>query len=417
MNRQFLSGMDNFLLVLQRKVDQQRGAGFISHFQLLLNDKPNTEKLNELIQSNPLINQLNRFYVHCPSLGKPFWKKGTEKNTRIIHCQATQKDMWPSIRNKTVDIKKGELLFFHLIEHPNKQFSVVLSWHHVLMDGYGAKLLLEHLFEGTPVKLSAIEEKNTVYTLWQHLVEAKDYLKDTTKGALHGSFLKGKATQTPQINILNFNPTEYAHIQKNLRVSNVAFFESLWYLGEIGIEVANMLKKKGSLSGDLWVPLPMEMRKKGAMGPVLGNHYSFAFYRIKTRLMENAAQLKSDLLAQLKTQMKVKMPKKYANMVNLLRYMPHVLYQKLITRPNGENISGFVFSMSPAWSPSIKILGKKVQETLALPPDTTPPGLAFQWVKQEQSAQLVVQYNEAMYASEEIQNMCVQLKNRLINHG
>src|SRR5690606_12744226 len=132
-----------------------------------------------------------------------------------------------------------------------------------------------------------------------------------------------------------------------MKQQNLIFFESAYALGCVAYSYAQLLSQKNILTGDLWIPVPVETRKKGSEGPYLGNHYTFMFYRLSTEILKNRETTIREVVKQFKEQMKIALPTKYFSMMELLRLIPSSLYYQLIKGPNGESLASALFSYSP----------------------------------------------------------------------
>ena len=124
------------------------------------------------------------------------------------------------------------------------------------------------------------------------------------------------------------------------------FGRSPFYLACSARAVKEILVQRKSVVSNFWIPVPQNQRKKGALGPLLGNHLSFLFYRLNTTTLESLRNSVISINDQMVNQVRNGIPKAYDVLMNFLKRIPSSLYYQLIKGPQGGSLSGFLFTLA-----------------------------------------------------------------------
>lgn len=395
---------------------KQGNTSYHCRFIMTLNEKLDDSTLQQAIQQSAYFQLLERTKLFFPKLGIPRWQiaqKRTGTNVYVHHSNSD--DITEVVLNKSIELKSDRLYHFDLIQHP-KHSTLVFSWHHILMDGYGANALLYSL--SNPVKDAQLNflpasPKESLRQQWNKLMKTKDFLKDISKGSL----LKIKEiTNNQKVEFvelkLDISQTEKTKLA--VKKYSRGGIDTPYFLGVIAMAYFKILEKRGTEFQDIFVPVPMELRKAKAIGPIVSNQHTLLFFRIKSKLRTNKALLIKDLNAQFFDQIKTRMPHNYASMINLLRILPTSWYYKLVKGPNDESLAGFLYSQSPSPNNLSQLLGCQVVDALALPPNTSPPGISFQMMTFGGQLKLIIQFSQSCFQREEITSIAHQIQKELI---
>lgn len=412
-----LSGADYFLLALDKHIKQQSGPGFVCRFVMEFEGLLSKSDLREAVERSIYFKTLRKVYLSNPDVGIARWKMGKESRPIPIRVGEQSEDSLPDdLLQSNIDLKAESLFAFDLIHIGEIKTILVFSWHHLLMDGYGVNKLLASLNDDSCFDLKDFfpqEEKEGLWKQWKQLVFTKDYLRVISKKPL----LQIEADYSkPRIGYLldQLTEEEYRQVKENSRLHNQGLVHTPYYLTSAALAFDKVAAQKNLGNKDIFVPVPMEMRKANATGPVLTNQHSMLFFRIPRDLMQQKAKLVKEVNRQLFEQVKLRVPQQYATMSRMLRHIPLWFYYLLIKRPNGDSIAAFPFSQSPSPDNLKDLLGLKLLNATALPPSTAPPGISFQIMTFGQKLNLVLQYSESCFTKEEAQQMLDGFKDQLL---
>ncbi|MBA3707062.1 MAG: hypothetical protein H0W84_14510 [Bacteroidetes bacterium] len=348
----------------------------------------------------------------------PKWK--TNPDTSIDVTTHQDDSFLPAaLLNKKMSAEKAPLFSFDIIHKTNGNSILVFSWNHLLMDSYGAALYLKQL-NGYGQNNSFISEEIKIEFDLKSIraaATAKSFLTESSKNPSCGISPEKNYLQVNQkIKILQFTKEETKQIDLNAPQLGAKFGLSPYYLACSARAVKEILNQRKSSVSNFWIPVPQNKRKKGALGPLLGNHLSFLFYRLNTTVLESLEQTVKSINDQMVNQVRKGIPKSYDILMNMLKRIPSSIYYQLIKGPQGKSLSGFLFTIAEDHPQELlKFQGLNVLQALSLPPNTYPPGLTFAYMRFQEQLQLMILYYSEVLSEEEVEKLTTQIKYELIN--
>jgi hypothetical protein len=316
-------------------------------------------------------------------------------------------------------IDQPPLLTFDLVYRTNGNTTIILSWHHLLMDGHGAILLLKQIAPDLTTTSPYIYDSGKprllgIKSFWQ-AARAKFFVDRISRKPLSGFMdIKRTATRKQKIHIINFTSAETEHVDQIAPRLGARFGRSPFYLACTTRTVYALLKKKGITVRDFWVPVPRNQRKKGAKGPVLGNHLAFLFYRIRAVDMASLADTVKSINHQTVEQIRSGMDKAYDVLTRYLRRTPLPLYYFWIKGPKGAALASFLFTVAADHPDDLATFdGHPIVDALSLPSNISPPGLTFAFMHFRGSLRLMVLYFEGLLAEHELEELEKQIRHEL----
>lgn len=374
------------------------------------------ERLQQAIRNSAYFQQLEKTRIKLKKSGVPRWELSNQIHPTQVGVHTAIGNKIPdSILSQNILLEDGYLYRFDVVHHPTFT-TIIFSWHHILLDAFGAGNVLASLNYDAEIDASNFlgkDVKENKRTQWKNLVEAKDFLKEIAQKPIL-EILPREGNNKVGYLAHRFTTDETAYIQKQVKKYSRGGIETPYLLGHVAMAYHKLLTQKGMGQKDIWVPVPIETRKTGAQGPIIGNWHSLLFFRIKCKLLTDKAAVVKDLNAQFFEQVKRKMPQKYASMLRMLRVLPISFYYRLVKRPNGSAISGMLYSQSPPNKGLQHFLGCKVLDTTPLPPNTSPPGISFQITTFENRLKLIAQYNHNYFSTQEIEGLMKEMVQQLI---
>lgn len=323
------------------------------------------------------------------------------------------------VMKKNISSEQSPLFSFDIIKRSNGNSALVFSWNHLIMDSYGAVLFLkqlngagigsEYVSDGTITKFNLSRLKEAV--------KAKLFLSASSKKPFSGVSPKTKYSEVNQkIKVIRFSNEETEQIDLNAPKLGAKFGRSPFYLACTARSVKEILIQRKSTVSNFWIPVPQNKRKKGAGGPLLGNHLSFLFYRLNIQVLESLEQAVKEINHQMVDQIRKGIPRAYDILMQFLKRIPSSLYYKLIKGPQGGSLSGFLFTIAEDHPKELlKFDGLNVIDALSFPPNIYPPGLTFAFMRFEGRLQIMVLYYKEVLSELEMEQLEKQLKFELIN--
>jgi hypothetical protein len=422
-NTLLLTEADCFMHTLEKRHINRTGFSTnICHYLLELEGKFDADKFRDKINANADILWLASLMPHKTfPLALPKWI--SKKNITKIPLQVHYSDelMPEFIINRGMHMDESNIAV-DVVHRTNGNSSLIFSWQHLIMDGYGVVLLLKQLANGSDHKLHFVtdgEAKNKLgLGKLANATRAKFFVDRISKKPLSSiAPAKPIINRNQKLRILRFTEEESAAIDKNGPALGAQFGRSALFLAAAARGVRNLLVDKGAGINDFWIPVPKDQRRKGADGPLLGNHLSFLFYRIKAGDLNSLKKTVRSVNAQMVEQIKSGMSKDYDILMTFLRRTPTPLYYFWIKGPQGGSLASFLFTVAADHPDDfLKFEGHNIKDAWSFPSGIYPPGLSFAFMRFQRKLHLMIMYFEDVISAEGIDQLEADIKQDLLNN-
>ena len=419
-NNIFLTATDCFILALEEHDKHIGTSGNTCRYVLELEGRLNCDEFKKKLKINSDTQKLASFSINK---GSPFtipkWQSNPDFEVEV-NTHETDLFLPDVILNKIISSDKITLFAFDILYKSNGNSTLIFSWNHLLMDGYGAVLYLKQL-NGLGKENNFVSENTTIKLNFENLKEAtkaKFFLSRTAKNPTSSISHKTKYKKVNQkIKVIRFTKEETDQIDIKAPLIGAKFGLSAYYIACSARGVKKILDERKSTIKNLWIPVPQNQRKKGALGPLLGNHLSFLFYRLNNLTLNSLEQTVKSINDQMVNQVRKGMPKAYDVLMNFIKRIPSSLYYQLIKGPQGRSLSGFLCTVAEEHPAELfNFDGLKVLDALSFPPNTYPPGLTFAYMRFHGQLQLMMLYYDEVLSESEANSLENQIKFELI-HG
>jgi len=424
----FLTGSDCFHLVLDKHARTHQAGGNTMRIVFYFNQKLDAERIRKALGLSPLIHWLCNIQLRQGSLfSPPFWQyrdKGNE--IRVIEHQHAETGAIPAIiLERDIPLDAERFIEGDLIDYPNNQSVLVLSWNHILMDGKGIGMLIQHLNDlggGKPMQpvesfFPAPEKKTGLISPISNMYRVKAFIEASSREPISSvASRNAKSINGFKNSILRFTGLETKQINENAVQNGARFGANLYYLS-CCIQAVNQINKKRKKEGAMWIPVPYDGRLRGSLGPVISNTVAFLFYRIPPAELASVKQTLSSLSAQMTEQIKNQMPVKYSRLLNLMRHIPLGLYYFLVNKRGRGSFASFLYSSTGENFNQVKTLfGETVEHLSIFPSPTFPPGLTFSFLKHRDALNINMAYSPDIINPGELGTIEIELRNLLLEN-
>ncbi len=418
-----LTPADCFMLALEKQhINRIDASNNTCRYLLELEGQLDISQFRLNIQSNQ--NLLQLAYITAEKkhpFSIPTWKANEPASEIPIAVFQTDTLIPEEIINRKISGDVPPLLSFDILLRSNGDSTLIFSWHHLLMDGYGAILLMKQLANGFSEKeLQLHDDSKQPKLKWNELINAtraKFFIDRISRKPLSGiSLSKKKSINTNQkVRIIRLTEEETIQLDKVGPSLGAQFGRSALYLACAARSVRTLLVEKKIPVHDFWIPVPRDQRKKGALGPLLGNHLSFIFYRLKAVYLTSLKQTVSSINQQMIDQLKSNMSRDYDILMRFLRRTPSSLYYFWIKGPKGGSLASFLFTVA-ADHPTdfLEFNNHKIKDAWNFPSNIYPPGLTFAFMKFQNRLHLMVMYFEEVLSEEEMNTIEKQIRHELV---
>lgn len=411
------------MLVLEKKHIRRTGlSNNTCRYLLELDGTIDVSSFRDKVNTHPDIQWLASVYpVKKLPLSVPVWKRNNKTFSVPVAEYFTDELIPEEMINERITSHQPPFLRFDLLHRSDKTSALVFSWHHLLMDGYGAVLLLRQLATTAAWPGLDLVDENKKHNLpWIELANAtraKFFVDRISRKPLSTIAPKQISTRGYQkIRIVKFTPEQTLQIDSVGPTLGAQFGRSPLYLAGASRSVNRLLQDRGQSTHDLWIPVPRDQRKKGAKGPLIGNHLSFLFYRLKKGDLSSLTKTVRAINSQMIDQIKSKMFSDYDILMNYLRRTPTSLYYFWIKGPQGGSLASFLFTVAADHPDDFTQFGGcQIKDSWSFPSNIYPPGLTFAFMRYRDCLHLMILYFDDVLTVNELDILEQRLKYELIN--
>ena len=413
-NRISLTGADKFLLALEPERHLEGKTGPTCKYVIELKGALDIPSFIQQVRANEIAQWLAQFYLKKTQRGKSHWSQHTDKEISfsVFQNSSIEDQLYGCILNNNA----APLFHFDILT--SKESTVLIfSWHHLLMDGYGAVLFLKNLT--SPLKVQPVISQRFPFnrSRFAQMVKVKRFITRSSSipFAVPTSVPIDRAI--PNYFTIEFTQSETEKIEQNALKAGAKFGLGSYLLACIAQEIS----KSNSISDaskklDLWVPVPNDMRKKGDTWPIIGNHLSFVYYRIPARSIADTEATVKAINDQLLYQIKNKLPEANSYLMHYLKRIPATTYRRLIKGRNRTSIASFLFTVAAEHPSNFRqFFDCTITNAYSFPPNTDPPGLVAAVNRFDGRLSIIVQSYEHVMKREELKSLSDALQFKFSN--
>lgn len=373
-----LNGADCFHLLLENINKSNSTSNNVVRMLVTIKSKHELDKLTKSIEESEIVQWIAQLRLERKSLRAPAWVLDSGKE-RLRVIKHNDNEKFEDVKNVPIEINKDKLIRFDIIE-VGEDFKLLFSWHHVIMDGRGASLLMQLLtnHESTlNIKNSFVyrhpSEQKSFKKRFSRMFDVKHFVEDMLKNSLEAPKVTSPNAEGFHHELILFDEKESKAIEKNAYDAGCRFGINMFQLACSFLTY----KKITSAQKKLWVPIPYDGRKRGGKGPIIGNHISFLFYQIDPNTINSLKEAVASLNEQMSDQIKRDIPSKYNDMLSLMRKFPLWFNKWATTRSAKGRISSFLYSSSGQGHWDTNRLYKSFEDIVLIPPFSNDPGITF----------------------------------------
>jgi NRPS condensation-like uncharacterized protein len=316
-----------------------------------------------------------------------------------------------------LDPSKQCPISFTLVELPHAH-ALLFTWHHGLMDAHGAETFLRTL--DAPITDDPLVGTNAkgLSKDWKDHLTIREFLSEVSALPFCSPVQKDRVHGKTQYTVVRLSEEETRLSDARAVQAGAGANPSLFYLAICGQFIRDLLARKDMPSGDMLVPVPLDLRRRGSPYPVISNQLSFLFYRLKAQHAESVDATAKDLAGQLMNMLRMQFPKRYAGMMEMLRWVPLSIYPHVIASTTKGHIASFIYSDTGTSLDQLDtVLGRTVTHAVHYPPNLHPPGVTFVFSKIHGALQVTIGYREDYFSTEELKQATDEMRKRLTTPG
>ncbi len=398
----FLSGADCFHLMLEINSKKYQTGNNVIRIVLHFNNEDSALPILANIRLSPLIYWFcNIQLVKGFWFQKPHWKFEDQGNKIEIreHQHGINSGLPAEILDRKITLDNKSQIEFDLIRYPTQKVAIIISWHHIVMDARGSRLLTAHLSNPLthdpsfftdffPVKA----KRGSLIQYIRNMYEVKHFIENSSRAPIATVSQPGITKRNFKIQTIHFTTRETEQIDKTAKENGARFGANAFLLACCAHLVNEINKIRGS-AGTIWLPVPYDGRKRGGHGPIVTNCISFLFYRLPQSDLTSLKKTVASINQQMSDQIKNDWPKKFNMLLDMMRYFPLRLHYFLSNRPSKGVVSSFLYTSAgeDTWDTN-RLLTDHIEDVLIIPPLVFPPGLTFSFSRHNNTLRMNIVY-------------------------
>ena len=415
----YFNGSDYFQILLDRHIKKNKGDGNLGCLIFEL-EKSNTDLKSYLKKKieTPFVKWLGSIYLKNNSFFKaPVWKTRSASMEFVFHHskQDSRITNFDLLHFPSFNPNEGGLIKITLVESP-KRNQLIFYWHHALFDARGAEYVVRYLIgDVTAVDVQSyvpVFEKRPIKELLDDAKNVKSFLmrnRGVEVSTCDPENESGEASIAYKV--ISFSKEETSQIKKKAQnYTRIAI--SPFYLGVTSFVYQEIIKRKKQKLVSFQIPVPQDKRKRGVFQPGIGNQVSYLFFRLYPKHFSTFKETVSEINAQLKDQIKERIPQKYEGLMSLFLRLPIQVYEFIVKGPTKGKLASFYFSDT---GQSLKLDGESpftVLDATHLPPANKLPGFTIVFMEFEEKLKVIVAYatnrmnkEDLLYFEREFRNL------------
>ena len=400
-----LTGADCFLRAFDAETRRVNGASHLSQLVLRLGPgfDPGRLKavLDDFVRANPIV----RAPIRRPfGIGAPEYRIDRSADSRLPPVHVHEGKLPPGVTglgdvvplpavfrdrlNDTFSARRGELLQVDAVQYEggNAGTDLALTWLHLLFDGSGSEnfvRLLDDCARGAkqPHDLPAGEWETTRVdgTAGERGAKARAWQAHVEGFAVNAPHsLTGPSRQVAQAltaPVYTLDPDASARVVERAKERAGFLTPMLFYLAASVRAHLAVFDRRGTDPGSFVVPLPVNLRPKGAEGAVFRTRVSMMWFQVLPDVARDLDALVADLKRQRRDMIKGGAIENGVAAMDYARYAPSRVYATMARRSFGGELCSFFFAFTGDFLPGLEsFIGAPVLNGFHVPSVPASPG-------------------------------------------
>ena len=396
-----LTGADCFLRAFDAEIARFNGASHLSQLVLRLGPGFDARRLRKLVHEAAAAQPILRAPVRRRyGLGAPYYNlsEATQRPLPAVdvhELEAPPADAgFPALfaqrMNERHPLRRGDLLRFDAVRYAGGTAGtdLAMTWQHLLFDGSGSERFvrwLDECFRGeqrpgvlpNPMEFDppgapprSLGERGAAARAWQAWLEGF--------GSHPPQSLAGPRRRTPQrlewdLQTLAESDTERVVAEAGRRAG---FLTPMLYYLALAIRAHHAVARARRLvPGSYLVPLPVNLRPRGAEGAIFRTHVSLLWFRALPEQVEDLDRLISTLKEQRLAAIKARQIENGIDAMGFARFAPTRLYATMARRAFGGELCSFFFAFTGEFLGGLdRFLGAEIRNAFHVAPVPPSPG-------------------------------------------
>jgi acyl carrier protein len=272
---------------------------------------------------------------------------------------------------------------FDLIEKVDGAFIFVFSWSHLIIDGVGAEHFLvemNRLLGGKhepvpPFDFSDLNDQRGWGERWRTAKVMPNIFYDLMKTPFQALGSKDLVEGRNRFQVITLTAEQTAEAARRSAAVSGPLINMPFHLACAMRAHDRVLKERGRGAESLMCCVPIQVRRKGARGPLFQNQLTMFFCALSAAELSNLDSAAQSLHEQHTRFLKEKIGDAFRDLMWLMRPMPPGLHMKFINWQMKGMFSSFYHSNTGVFAPELtQFAGAAVTNAYHVPGFSNPPG-------------------------------------------
>jgi hypothetical protein len=392
-----LTGADCFLRAFDAEVRRTAGASHLSQLVLRLGPGLDVELLRkvlaEVAEAQPIVRApvRRRFGVGLPEYRLDLAAHSALPEVAVSDAPSARGAELPPLfaerLSSVLDGRRGELLRVDVVRYggPGGPCDLALTWLHYLLDGSGSERFVQYLDEVgrgvrrasdlpneslPPAEALELRARGEQARSWRARLKS---FADRPPQSLAGPLRRTR--QSLVCDLETFSPEDTARVVE--RAKRLAGFLTpmLFYLAASLRAHLAVFRARGAEPASLVVPLPVNLRAKGAAGELFGTRVSLVWFQVTPEACRDFAGLLAELKAQRLSAIKAGMVEAGEAALDFARFAPRRVYARMARSAFAGELCSFFFAYTDEFLAGLdSFLGAPIENGCHSPSVPPSPG-------------------------------------------
>ena len=415
-----LNGADYLMACFDRELREHGYAG--NSCQIIL-------ELDAAVSPDLLRQRLKKITAQCPVLGARGtgvswmkWEIPDRAEIPKVRVHRETAGLLTALANEPIDVERGELMRFDLIESDGGRMKILFTWAHALMDAHSA----EHF-----VAVAGREEMP---------LPAKEFIAPPKSPLSLGARLKGAlknmrtyhefrntapkspgdrhaaAPKRQLFRVETFSAAESAQIRAHATKLAGVFGEAQFHAAVALLELKKFQEQLGCPSPSFVLPVPVGMRPKGKVEPLFSNQITSLLIQLLPPHLGSVADAVAAIKGQTAQAMRDGVVEGCAFFIDFLRCVPREAYMKFMRHGLRGEICSLFYGNTAAVSPQVTtFLGAKILDFAHLAAVPEKPGIGVIFYQFRGELRVTIAHLAVTLDENEAAQFAAGLRARLLN--
>lgn len=419
--RYFLKGIDYFQLLIDHHNKRLGGPGHEARLAIFLEGVVDEKKMLETLQQNDLCMQLQSLHISQTfGLGYPAVVFKDTKYEMPITVHHVDDDKLPvAFLNKPVAVFNNPPWHLQLVYFNNGTTCLLFTFHHILFDFAGVQSFINSLAGMTDIPLLPAKENKIAFAIrFKRFFRAVFFtFREANR---HMTIPERELPNKKPLKIiyheLEFSADETVAINENCKRRELQLNKSILQLAATSKALQDVIFSRQKNCKFIWVPVPVNTRKKGTKDAILLNGLSFLFYKLSPNDLRILDKTIETIKYQMKDQMRKELPKAFIDFVDGYWYMPMPFYYPMMNLPSWGKLSSFSFSaLGNTFAGMSEFMGLPVTDIKNYPSNSIAPGFTFLFYEFRGKLRVMSSWVEGQFTKDEQLKVLDQIKLEMLS--